>query len=84
MKKLLMILTLTAAGVMLAAASVKTDYAHSVNFSRFKTYSWLKVEAGDSLMARSHPKGCGRRIIRKGLAKRPVRRRCLYCGGWFR
>ena len=49
MKKLLMILTLTAAGVMLAAASVKTDYAHSVNFSRYKTYSWLKVEAGDSL-----------------------------------
>src|SRR5579863_1069151 len=49
MKKLLMILTLTAAGVMLAVASVKTDYAHSADFSRYKTYSWLKVEPGDSL-----------------------------------
>jgi uncharacterized protein DUF4136 len=30
-------------------AQVKTDYDHSVNFSSYKTYSWLKVQSGDSL-----------------------------------
>src|SRR5579864_9680147 len=30
-------------------AQVRTDYDHSANFSTYKTYSWLKVEAGDSL-----------------------------------
>jgi Domain of unknown function (DUF4136) len=31
------------------AAHVTTDYDHSTNFSQYKTYSWLKVQAGDSL-----------------------------------
>ena len=30
-------------------AQVKTDYDHSTNFSSYKTYSWLKVQSGDSL-----------------------------------
>jgi hypothetical protein len=30
-------------------AQVKTDYDHSANFSSYKTYSWLKVQSGDSL-----------------------------------
>ncbi len=30
-------------------AQVRTDYDHSANFSSYKTYSWLKVQAGDSL-----------------------------------
>ena len=33
------------------AANVTTDYDHSANFSQYKTYSWLKVQAGDSLWA---------------------------------
>lgn len=28
-------------------APVSIDYDHSVNFSQYKTYSWLKVKAGD-------------------------------------
>ncbi len=39
------------AGVCVLLASVKTDHDHSTDFSRFKTYSWLKVEATDSLWA---------------------------------
>ena len=30
-------------------AQITTDYDHSINFSQYKTYSWLKVQAGDSL-----------------------------------
>ena len=33
------------------ASNVKTDYDHSANFSQYKTYSWIKVQAGDSLWA---------------------------------
>jgi hypothetical protein len=31
-------------------AQISTDYDHSTNFSQYKTYSWLKVKAGDSLL----------------------------------
>ncbi len=30
-------------------AQVRTDYDHTANFSTYKTYSWLKVQAGDTL-----------------------------------
>src|ERR1035438_8688174 len=30
-------------------AQITTDYDHSINFSQYKTYSWLKVQAGDSI-----------------------------------
>jgi hypothetical protein len=30
-------------------AQIATDYDHSTNFSQYKTYSWLRVQAGDSL-----------------------------------
>jgi hypothetical protein len=30
-------------------AQFTIDYDHSTNFSQYKTYSWLKVQAGDSL-----------------------------------
>src|ERR1700730_9080451 len=33
----------------LFAVNISTDYDHSANFSQYKTYSWLKVQAGDSL-----------------------------------
>jgi hypothetical protein len=34
-------------GILLA--DVHTDYSHSTDFSAYKTYSWLKVDAGNSL-----------------------------------
>jgi hypothetical protein len=36
-------------GVLTLNAQVKTDYDHSVTFSSYKTYTWLKVQGGDSL-----------------------------------
>lgn len=32
-----------------ASIHVSTDYSHHTNFSCYHTYSWLKVQAGDSL-----------------------------------
>ena len=40
------VLSLLACVCILAAAKVTTDYNHSTDFSQYKTYSWLKVEAG--------------------------------------
>jgi hypothetical protein len=37
------------AGAVLLFAAVHTDYNHSTNFGNYKTYSWIKVEAGNSL-----------------------------------
>lgn len=31
------------------SAQVHTDFDHSANFASYKTYSWMKVQAGDSL-----------------------------------
>jgi Domain of unknown function (DUF4136) len=39
---------LGAASVLLAAKTI-VDYNHSADFSRYKTYSWLEVKAGDPL-----------------------------------
>src|SRR5579872_6736404 len=36
------------AGVVLAVA-VSTDYDHSVDFAGYHTYSWLKIQAPDSI-----------------------------------
>ena len=33
----------------LLLAGVKTDYKHSADFSKYKTYSWIKVKASDQL-----------------------------------
>src|SRR6266404_6007621 len=36
---------------VLWAAEVKVDHDHSTDFTRYRTYSWIKVQAGDSLWA---------------------------------
>jgi hypothetical protein len=40
---------LAAAIVAFAAAKITTDYDHHADFSRYHTYSWIGVRAGDSL-----------------------------------
>jgi len=34
---------------LLLIAATHTDYNHSANFENYKSYSWIKVEAGNSL-----------------------------------
>jgi hypothetical protein len=47
--KHLRILLPFAAGACLLMAATSTDYDHSTDFGRYHTYSWLKVQASDSL-----------------------------------
>ncbi len=42
-------LTLLLAAACLAFAGVTTDYNHSVDFSHYKTYSWIRVSVEDPL-----------------------------------
>ena len=67
---------LLCSSLSLFAASISTDYDHSANFSQYKTYSWLKVQAGDSLWAASHhsrmlthnlPQRDGQKLRRMGM-----------------
>src|SRR5580704_19553639 len=53
----------------LFAVSVKTDYDHSTNFSQYKTYSWLKVQAGDSLWADRIQQDVDSQLAAKGWTK---------------
>jgi Domain of unknown function (DUF4136) len=51
------------------AASIATDYDHSANFSQYKTYSWLKVQAADSLWADRIQQDVDKQLAAKGWTK---------------
>jgi hypothetical protein len=54
------------------AAKVTTDYDHSVNFGRYQTYSWLKVEAGDPLWIDRIRSAVDSQVLKKGWTPIPV------------
>jgi Domain of unknown function (DUF4136) len=58
-------------GLSFVFASVSTDYDHSVDFGRYKTYSWLRVEAGDSLWADRIMNDVDRQLAAKGWTRVP-------------
>jgi hypothetical protein len=43
------IVAVVLAGVSVLSAAVKTDHDKNANFERYHTYSWIKVDAADSL-----------------------------------
>jgi hypothetical protein len=53
------------------AATIKTDYDHSANFSQFKTYSWVKVQAGDSLWENRVKQDINTQLAQKGWTEVP-------------
>src|ERR1700722_16502337 len=53
----------------LFAVSISTDYDHSANFSQYKTYSWLKVQAADSLWAERVQQDVDAQLAAKGWTK---------------
>jgi len=67
MKQLWMLSLLLTASVVLALGTIKTDYDHSADFSRYKTYSWLKVEAGNTLWQDRIRKAIDAELSAKGM-----------------
>ncbi len=50
-------------------AKVVTDYDHSVDFSKFRTYSWTKVEAGNPLWTDRIKSAVDSQLIKQGWQK---------------
>src|SRR6266852_3207322 len=50
-------------------AQTSTDYDHTANFSQYKTYSWLKVQAGDSLWEDRIKQDIDAQLVAKGWTK---------------
>jgi hypothetical protein len=50
-------------------AQVKTDYDHSANFASYKTYSWIKVQSGDSLWDSRIQQDVDAQLAAKGWTK---------------
>jgi len=72
MKKFVLpLLMLTCLSVWIAFAEVKTDYSHSADFSRYKTYSWIKVKA-DPLWEDRIMQAADRELSAKGLVLVPA------------
>ncbi len=54
---------------VLPAASIKTDYDHAADFSRYHTYSWIKADAGNSLWVDRITRDVDEQLAAKGLTK---------------
>lgn len=61
------------AGLLLAAtlvyAAVRTDYDHKADFSRYHTYSWIGVKAGNSLWQDRIMNAVDNAMMARGLQK---------------
>ena len=61
----------TAIGIGLLMADTKVDYSHSTNFASFRTYSWLRVEAGNNLWTDRIRVAVDKELTAKGLTLQP-------------
>jgi len=59
------------AAVCILLADVKTDYSHSANFERYRTYSWVKADAGNQLWVDRIMADIDAQLTAKGLQKVP-------------
>jgi Domain of unknown function (DUF4136) len=65
----LFVLLLLCSSVRVFGAQVSADYDHSVTFSHYKTYSWIKVQAGDSLWENRIQQNIDAKLAAKGWTK---------------
>jgi hypothetical protein len=68
-KKLLVWAPAAIASVCILAAAVKTDYSHSTDFNKYKTYSWIKVQATDTLWGDRITRDVDAQLSAKGWTK---------------
>jgi hypothetical protein len=54
------------ASVCILFAKVTVDYHHSADFSKYRTYSWTKVQAGDPLWPDRIKSAVDRQLMSKG------------------
>jgi hypothetical protein len=57
--------------VFTLAVDVQTDYDHGVDFSKYKTYSWLKVETPDTIWDSRVRVAIKAELTKKGLSEVP-------------
>jgi hypothetical protein len=74
---LLLVLVILIGSVVTLNAQVKTDYDHSVAFSSYKTYTWLKVQGGDSLWDDRIRTAVDSQLWRKRVEYGGFGRRCI-------
>jgi hypothetical protein len=60
-----------AAAVCILFAKVTVDYNHAVDFSKYKTYSWMNVKAGDPLWPDRIKAAVDRQLASKGWSPTP-------------
>jgi hypothetical protein len=56
-------------GVTLLMAEIKTDYDHKADFKSYKTYSWIKVDAGNPLWVDRIQQAVDEQLTSKGLTR---------------
>src|ERR1700683_5308734 len=72
MKRYLLPLSIsTVLSVCITLAAVQTDYSHSTDFRRYKTYSWTKVQASDSLWQDRIQRSVDQELSTKGWTRVP-------------
>lgn len=71
MKTLKNLLFILPASALLLLAVTKVDYEHSANWGQYHTYSWLKVEAGDSLWQDRIQRAVDNELMSKGWMRVP-------------
>lgn len=60
---------LFAGALVLLGAKVITDYNHQTDFSRYKTYSWIEVKAGDPLWVDRIEAAVDSQLVAKGWSR---------------
>lgn len=64
-----LVLCVLVGSLVVFAAKVTTDYNHAADFSQYKTYSWLSVQAGDPLWTDHIRAAVNAQFAAKGWAK---------------
>ena len=59
------------ASVCLLCAAVRTDYDHKADFSKYHTYSWIGVNAGNSIWQNRITQAVDSALSAKGWSKVP-------------